>query len=537
MNVYKNIIKKHISKSIFAAILLCGTALLFLISYLILNVKGYELFSYFDVYADTAYAMEAWDHKSLFPENWVFGNQHYVVATPVVCALFYGLTGSINLAMILATTAMTLLLILTLLWTLWPYTSRLQRLGAVTLLLGGMITRHVASASNEGPLFFILASYYSCYLITIFVVIGDYLRALQKRKPIRLATLFGCLLLLGTGMQSLRQTAVLTLPLLAVEALRLFLLWLRKRRLEKKDLAATLTVGLYTAANFLGLIAIRLIDPPHTTIYKGTALRTEGWKEAMVVNWRIIRRMTGFLYAQEEPYGWLYLLIALLINGLVLWGVILSVRKAFKNRSIEDPIFLTQLILLIGILAMFLINLLIDMNFRGPYLFAWYAFSAVSASSVLLPFFKVRWKTLIAAVLSLACIANWFAGYRADVVTALNAASTPNVCREIADYLVENDYQYLYGAWGDVTDVCAYTDGKVLAGGYYNEFYEILPYINFQDIYSEEHNQKALYLLIGDHQAALDQAAARGATLVEVARFQNDHVLYSSDRQLMYHKN
>ncbi|MBQ6824269.1 MAG: hypothetical protein IJP27_06435, partial [Clostridia bacterium] len=267
------------------------------------------------------------------------------------------------------------------------------------------------------------------------------------------------------------------------------------------------------------------------------ALRTAGWKEAMEVNWRIIRRMTGFIYAQEEPYGWLYLLIALLINGLVVWGLILSIRRVIKSRSMEDPIFLIQLILLVGVVAMFLINLLFDMNFRGPYLFSWYAFAAVSASTALLPTLRARWKTLLAAVLALGCVANWFAGYRANVVTAWQADSQPNVAREIAHWLVENDYRYLYGEWGMVTKVAPYADGKVLAGGYYENTFEILPYINYQDIYSEEHNQKALYLFQGDHREALELAAARGATLTEVARFMGDHVLYASDRPLMYHKN
>ena len=47
-----------------------------------------------DIYNDINYAKEAWKAKSLFPKDWIFGNQTYVVATPVLAALFYGITGN-----------------------------------------------------------------------------------------------------------------------------------------------------------------------------------------------------------------------------------------------------------------------------------------------------------------------------------------------------------------------------------------------------------------------------------------------------------
>ncbi|MBQ6824268.1 MAG: hypothetical protein IJP27_06430 [Clostridia bacterium] len=525
--------KKKLPKTALAAALLGGVALLYLFSYLIINFKGFELFADFDIYADTAYAMEAWKHKSIFPENWVFGNQYYVIATPVVCAFFYGLTGNINLSMILATTLLTVLMLLALWWMLAPFTSRLQQLGAAAVLLGGIITRQVASDHYEGVLFFTMAGYYSCYLLTIFVVIGDYLRAVRDGKPLRLSTLLSCLLMIATGMQSLRQTAVLTLPLIAVELLRLLFLLIQKHRLKKAQLMPTLSVGLYTLSNLIGLVLIKLLDPPSTTIYGDMGLRTAGWAEAIEVNLRVIRRLSGLGYALEEPNGWLFFAVALLINGLAWVGFFLSLRRAIKNRSAEDPVLLTQLILLTAMVALFAANLVIDMNVRSIYFFPWYAFIAVSMGSLL----RLPWKTAVAAMLTLACTVNWFAGYRADVAAALKADSTPNVYREIAAYLEETDCRYLYGAWTSTARVAAYTNGQVQAGGYYDGVFHILPYINRQDIYTEDHNKHALYLLGDDGWAAHGLAKAQGATLTKVAEFGQEYTLYSSDKQLMYHKN
>ena len=87
-----------------------------------------------DIYADMVLAREIWRQKTLFPDNWIYGNQYYTVATPVVAALFYGLTGSMNLSMALATTLMSALIVWSFCWMLRPFVpSRAVRLSALLL--------------------------------------------------------------------------------------------------------------------------------------------------------------------------------------------------------------------------------------------------------------------------------------------------------------------------------------------------------------------------------------------------------------------
>ena len=68
----------------------------------IVNFAGFAYFCNADMYEDTLVARLMWEQKTLFPENYIFGNQYYVIATPVFAALFYGLTGSMNTAMQIA---------------------------------------------------------------------------------------------------------------------------------------------------------------------------------------------------------------------------------------------------------------------------------------------------------------------------------------------------------------------------------------------------------------------------------------------------
>ena len=101
----------------------------------VINFKCFARFCEQDMYADTLVAMMMWEQKSLFPLGYVFGNQLYVVATPVLAALFYGLTGSPNTAMALATTAMSALIMLSFFWLLRPVVKRGLSLSCAALML------------------------------------------------------------------------------------------------------------------------------------------------------------------------------------------------------------------------------------------------------------------------------------------------------------------------------------------------------------------------------------------------------------------
>ena len=41
----------------------------------LINFSGNPSFYCTDMYSDMTYAEEVWNHKSIFPENWTFGNQ------------------------------------------------------------------------------------------------------------------------------------------------------------------------------------------------------------------------------------------------------------------------------------------------------------------------------------------------------------------------------------------------------------------------------------------------------------------------------
>ena len=48
------------------------------------------------MYSDAQIAKLMWEQKTIFPKNWIFGNQYYVIATPVLAAVMYGICGDIQ---------------------------------------------------------------------------------------------------------------------------------------------------------------------------------------------------------------------------------------------------------------------------------------------------------------------------------------------------------------------------------------------------------------------------------------------------------
>ena len=107
-----------------------------------------------DIYADIEYAKQAWKAKSLFPQNWVFGNQTYVVATPALAAIIYGIINNAVLAMGIASCIMTVLLVLTYDWMLKSIYSYNERTAGFLSMAGLILIKdHIATGVRGGSAF------------------------------------------------------------------------------------------------------------------------------------------------------------------------------------------------------------------------------------------------------------------------------------------------------------------------------------------------------------------------------------------------
>ena len=321
----------------------------------------------------------------------------------------------------------------------------------------------------------------------------------------------------------------MVLPLAGFECLRLLWLWLDHRQTADRKLGATLRVVLYTLSNLAGQAAVKLLDPNCVTMYEDLSFNAPGDLAARFsTSLRALRSVTGLKYLTAETP---LLGIAALVLVLTAAAGLLSLLQR-RERLKGDEVLM--LLLLCSILCIVCVNLVVNIYIRSIYIFPWYALAAVAAL-VLVGKLRRSWQNALALVLSAALLCNLALSYGPTAKQALSDSEPPE--KQIAQYLMDEDYDFVYGPWMQVSGVAVWTDGQVAAGSWHGNICRIIPYITPTDIFSEDDNTNACYLTTGAsvEQSLQDHAAARGASLTLVKRFDGTaYALYTSDRQLMY---
>lgn len=500
-----------------------------LIVYGVLNFDGFARYCNSDVYADSQIAVKMWEQKTLFPDGWTFGNQFYVAATPVLAALLYGLTGSINTAMALATEIMTLLILISFFWLLRSVTRNLfLQITACLVLLTANVAPYGPYSVNS-MLFFTQASFYACYLITLFVVFGDYIRVYSGKNSSRMAWMLSLALSFAMGMQSLRQTVVMVLPILACE----IFVTLRRKLLGKRAWSGKTLIRSvsYAGANAAGAVVMELLNPPNVSIYgeletaslADITQRLEPVKTALC-------EITSLSYVLEGECG---KFMALIILGLIALAVMGALLWLIRIHREETALELCWLLLAVGILGVLLSTIVMNITLRGIYLFMW--FPLVACSTLML--MKKLPGILNVCVILVLCSASLL-GVRDSygIYLQLLEQNEPTESAQVCQWAMDEGYDYVYGDyWGIAPEIAVYSDGALEAGCWHtpeNVFYVEL--VNTpQNIYGEEENEKAIYVFTSeDEEAGLRAAAEEGIVMEKVAQF-GDCKVYTSPVQLM----
>lgn len=499
--------------------------------FFILNVCGFERFSTADVYTDTLIAKKMWEGKTLFPDGFIWGNQYYVIATPALAALFYGVTGNTNTAMICATFAMIVLMIASFLWLLRPITKDvLYSLMGVLLLLASVVAPD-GPCSPSPEYFYVEASYYSCYLITMFVVFGDYFRTFHSCK-LRIAALTLSLILsFATGMQSLRQTAIMIAPLFGCEiylAFRRLLHW--EKPWEREDLGRLLRITGYGIANVIGYVTVKLMHIPYNTNYGTMQFSSFSLWDKLSGVMSSIREISCFNFILNQDYPpairiYITFLLVVFVAAFVIW-----LSRIRQQASILD---LCWLLFLMSILCVLLSYLLMDIALRSAYIFMWFPLLVFSGLIFLQ---KVSFGPRCIAII-LACVlslGNLYYGYFPYAAMAIWRGPTDQ--QQMCQWLMENDYTYAYGNyWDGAPPVAVYSGGKIEAGYWFptSSMYQARDILILRDIYGAEENEKAVYIFTSeDEEQGVRTALDRGITITKVAEF-GDYKAYTSPVPLM----
>lgn len=393
-----------------------------------INFSGYLSFYNFDMYSDILYAMEVWEHGSVFPDGWVFGNQLYVAATPVLAALLYGMTSDPVTSMALASAILGALVIVSFYWMIAPcFPQTAPRLFACVVMIllplwfGGAVYEH-----SGWQLLYTMCSYYACYAITVFWAFGLYIRSCgRERFENWFSLLCLCVFAFCMGMQSLRQTAIMSLPLVAMAFLGLMRNAVRKRKLFGPEF---LVAALVALANLAGVVYSRMLSVDMLPIYGEfgiTGFSFGSLADAFQTFRQIFRTLKGLLA----------------VGAVSFCGLALAV---YHGRKSSDPcgiVLFCLLLFSVGVIGG--IDVFSKMEVRSIYYFMAYPLVSFLAAYLLtFPWEQRILRGLCVGVLLAAVAGSWFC----RVGPALDGVNRQEErgYEAAADYLVEAGYETVF---------------------------------------------------------------------------------------------
>jgi len=506
-------------------ILLCYFAVFALI-----NFRGFEYFATTDIYEDTLVARMMVEEKTLFPKNFLWGNQFYVVATPVLAAGIHSLGLGLNDSMAAATTVMSILILISLNWMLLPFVKQRHIRCAALLAMVAAVFGPVTAIREDGSqLFFTMCSFYACYLITYFVLLGDYARSRESDRLRPLALILALFLSFCTGMQSLRQTCVSMLPILCFECMGALLRLLKKQPLFPKEKRMSLYRSLgYLAANIAGMLYIDRLGVKRNEIFYGQSIFSgASLTEKLGDVHKALITVSGFDFTRES-YSLFFLLIFLFFTLLIFAAFFILVKSKDKSGAAAFWI-----ICIISILAVIAASFVTSVSLRPIYLFPYYTLPAISFVLVCGRLGE-RHRNILCTLLCIFAFLNIYFSYHEQIAEALDPPVTP--AQQICDFAMENGYSYVYGSHSNTAPyVAVYSDGALTAGGW-NDYtiFNVNPHINPKYIYYLSDYQKAIFAFLPHElEAAQSEIEPYGVELTFHGQYGN-YSVYTSPMQLMY---
>lgn len=497
-------------KSIFEKPLYCaylGIILLFLGGFVWINLNPEQWYNY-DIYADAMIAKHMVQARSLFPSDWTYGNQLYVVATPVVSAVFYALCGNTVLSLGLASCLMTGITVLCFLWCLEPFTGKRGRIIGLLCLVGGTLFGTTASSDPTGlQVFFTMASYYSCYVIGILFTLGVWLRILYGKKLPKVLVLLALVGNLLLSMQSLRELLVLNLPLLAASVL-CFLLQREQRPSiyrHKGSLFALSALG----AGFCGVLLVKVLGVllPIDQIDVLTSPK-EGLLAGVKDNIKVLAQYMG-LQKPVGGIGWWKLLSGIFCLLLT----VLCTIDALKQKKLP-PLGAMLLYGWISMGAVFCAGVLF-VGTRPIYYFPWHLLVSFSGAYLGEKAFSKLWKKqLLLLVILVISASSLYYNYRLDIG---RFRSREENCKETTNLLLERGITHVYydGQWNFYgPQIAAYSGDKVTTAAFFLNpgglaSGDLLKHTDYlaSDRWYDEKKLPSSYLLLSEKSlAAMDEA-------------------------------
>ena len=520
--------QRTLQKGRMVTILLAGMLCIYALAVIFINFSGVPSFYDTDMYMDIYYSMKVWESKSIFPDSWVFGNQLNAVSAPVLASLFYGVTGDPSLSMAIAATLMGLFVILSFDWMLRAVLkSQESRLMAALTLMALVLFCGKAVEGNIGwSMLFTMCSYYSGYTIAAFLAFGAYLRPrfLSDRRGMLMYGLI-CVLSFGTGIQSIRQTVVMVVPLVMMEGLLTLERLFRKGWKNCLNRESLIVVAGITVSNLLGLIYVRLIEINQVEILGSIELNSLTKLPGEIKN-AIIGICALVLNESPDSLGIMACVGAVCLVSV--WMILKNTREEGRSG------FVLLVLLTASVLVIAAIDVLTAMIFASRYYFMIFPLMGYLLACC----FEYGNKPVKWILLCLTLMLAVYAGVK-ELTTPIGQIlyDTSDNYTEVSDYLLEEGCPVVFAEWDHGEKVAIASGGKVTVSFWLDQDRPFVPveYLSDPAVVASD-PKECVYYFEGKKAVGFAQEAARsmGVSLELLKHFpESDIYLYTAPVNLM----
>lgn len=467
-----------------------------ILSILWINYNGRCFYSN-DMYVDSYIAKLMWEQKTLFPSNWLFGNQYYVIATPVLSALLYGLFHNSFLSMATAASIMGCLLIVLFIWMYKPAAGKLSIIVGLSCFTGGVILGGNAAEYQNGlQSLYTMCSFYACYMIGILLSLGLYLRIKNGMTVHPIMIGLSAVVNFALGMHSLRETLILNLPLVLYELLD-FIKDKNKTGIPRKPHKYQLLfVLLLLIANLAGVRLVKFLNIPSNPIIGQVSPEANlGSAEARFIQGTdALLTITGLTFLRNG-IKWYPLFGAAV---LIVACVIFAVGSIFKNRE-ENWISDIVVISFISVMSVYFVGITL-FDTRALYYFVWFL---LASASIVYIFEKAdfgkRKIRLLSVALLIAGLGNYVCNY---VPNYISYALKNNIFEDVTQQIVDGGVEYLYVDIHTSPRIAIYSDDQIVSGTFTFDFDKSENYllkaidcVTPTDVFDENDNDNAVICL------------------------------------------
>lgn len=465
-----------------------------------------------DMYSDALVAKEMWTEKTLFPENWVFGNQFYIAATPVLAALMYGIMGDSYLALSAASCLMTVFILLSFIYCMKEaIDKKYLPLGLFCISGAGIICTGACSNVYGWQIFYTMASYYAAYFIGILLSLGVWLRLKKYNKVNPAAVILVLILNCALGMNSLRQTLTGCLPLVALDGLIILTEIIRQKKLApviKSNLKRVMFSVGALIFNLAGVVIVKFLDINSDPIIEETRLSylpSEIFKN-LIATMKSIATILGFsVYDRGVEYVPL-----LIVAAVFLLIAVTAVIFIIKNKD-ESPLTYLITFSFISLAALAFTGVFI-LRTRHIYYFVWF-FMLTCSIIYLAVRFKGKAKNSFLVIILICGIINCTYSFYNDYK---KYSERHEGFERIADTLIDDGVEYLFTGMEFNSRVAAYSEDKFTHGMLFWDFNKetgnfLYPiwYIQSRETFEHITDENAVFGITDKELSALSEKASK----------------------------